>query len=704
MPTNTVEVPDSAIQQALVKKLSKDMRAAAATLGVREARYFVDSYYDLQDYRIAAANQQRKLLEGAEPSGFMSWLNENLGVLEKQIGAVLDKWSAAQPMGVWARNITGVGPVIAAGLLANIDITKAPTVGHIWRFAGLDPTVKWLPKTKRPWNASLKRLCCLPGTTITTRSGPKLIEHVQIGDEVLTHKGRWRKVTEVMVNDHDGPIVQLRAHGLAGGGPMLTGNHPVLVKQMRVCYYEGEGREKFRVNPRKMRVTQLADSVWEEIQERIAAGEKGAHIARMVGCSDALISKIRHGYTRQPTGDSTSWVRADEAQIGWRLFCPTPPIGRVVPRMVLDDLERLHNPAKRRDVEVTHDVARLIGLFLGDGHTSKNRAVWSFGLHESDLSGFVINTLRSVFGIEANERITHNMRIVACGSKQLQLWLDRNIGKTAHHKRIPEGWMEADELIITGLLRGLFESDGHLGKTTVNFSSVNWGLAQSVVMLLRMLRIPATAVRHKITTALPGDGRIRSCSFYRIQPPDITAFYLRVMGENREPRASTSVAEWEAEGSWHTVQAPTGKTYSGPVYNMEVEEDHSYTADGVAVHNCWLCGESFVKVSGHERDRYGKLYLQRKEYEAKRNDAGGNAEAAAERLKQPGAKKLDPGLIAILQTGKLPQIALHERSKRWAVKLFLAHWHSEAYRQHYHKEPPLPYPIAILGHSHMVEP
>lgn len=154
-----------------VQKLSRDLRAAATTLGVREARYFVNTYYDLQDYRIASANQQRKLLEGKDPSEFMGWLNQNLEVLENQIKAMLDKWSGAQPMGIWARNICGIGPVISSGLLANIDITKAPTVGHIWRFAGLDPTSKWDKGEKRPWNASLKRLCWLMGESFVKVSG-----------------------------------------------------------------------------------------------------------------------------------------------------------------------------------------------------------------------------------------------------------------------------------------------------------------------------------------------------------------------------------------------------------------------------------------------------------------------------------------------------------------------------------------------------
>lgn len=165
-------IPMSATPEA-IQKLSRDLRNAAKLMGVREARYFVNCYYDLQDYRIASGNQQRKLLEGEEPSEFIGWLNTNLDVLEGQIKAMLDKWSSAQHMGVWARNVCGIGPVISSGLLANIDITKAPTVGHIWRFAGLDPTSKWEKGEKRPWNASLKRLCWLMGESFVKVSGNK---------------------------------------------------------------------------------------------------------------------------------------------------------------------------------------------------------------------------------------------------------------------------------------------------------------------------------------------------------------------------------------------------------------------------------------------------------------------------------------------------------------------------------------------------
>jgi hypothetical protein len=119
---------------------------------------------------------------------------------------------------------------------------------------------------------------------------------------------------------------------------------------------------------------------------------------------------------------------------------------------------------------------------------------------------------------------------------------------------------------------------------------------------------------------------------------------------------------------------------------------------------CWIMGESFVKVSTNPKDVYGKLYVQRKAYEISNNNSGKLAPIATSRLQDDTSKKLDPSLRALLATGKLPDKALHERAKRWAVKIFLSHWHAEAYRQHYKTEPPLPYPIAILGHAHLIKP
>jgi hypothetical protein len=177
-----------------VSRLTRDLRNAATTLSPDEARFLVDAYYAMQRDRIRAEHQERQLAKGDEPHDVMSWLASQRDVLEQQVRRALDAYSGSHLVGIWARSIVGIGPVIAAGLLANIDISRAPTVGHIWRYAGLDPTVKRGEKgVKRSWNGSLKRLCFLIGESFVKVSNNE--------NDVYGKIFRARKAFEVAKND-----------------------------------------------------------------------------------------------------------------------------------------------------------------------------------------------------------------------------------------------------------------------------------------------------------------------------------------------------------------------------------------------------------------------------------------------------------------------------------------------------------------------
>jgi len=157
-----------------LKRLTKDLRKAAVTLSRAEARYLVDYYYQLQEFRKSSNNQIRSMADTAEPHDVLDWLAQNTATLEKNIKSALDAYTSGDGVGRWSKSIVGIGPVISAGLLAHIDIEKAPTAGHIWRFAGLDPTTTWEKKQKRPWNAQLKTLCWKIGESfvkVTNRKG-----------------------------------------------------------------------------------------------------------------------------------------------------------------------------------------------------------------------------------------------------------------------------------------------------------------------------------------------------------------------------------------------------------------------------------------------------------------------------------------------------------------------------------------------------
>ena len=168
-PSNPLsqEIPIEAA--ARCRRLSRDLLKAATTLSVKEARYLVNSYYTMLEGRKAAGNQITALSLTNQPHAVIAWLHSQNVIVEKQIKRALDAWSDSIPVARWAKRV-GIGPVIAAGLAAHIDMARCPTVGHIWRFAGLDPTQEWEKGTRCPWNADLKALCSKLGESFV-RSG-----------------------------------------------------------------------------------------------------------------------------------------------------------------------------------------------------------------------------------------------------------------------------------------------------------------------------------------------------------------------------------------------------------------------------------------------------------------------------------------------------------------------------------------------------
>lgn len=149
------------IELEALNKLKRDIKNAGTTLSKEEARYLVDLYYQMQEYRKASDNQVRQLQkeDNKEPHETLAFFANNFRTLERNIKSVLQVYAESKPIGQWMLSICGIGPVISAGLMANIDITKVQTAGQIQAFAGLDPTREWHKGEKRPYNARLKTLC-----------------------------------------------------------------------------------------------------------------------------------------------------------------------------------------------------------------------------------------------------------------------------------------------------------------------------------------------------------------------------------------------------------------------------------------------------------------------------------------------------------------------------------------------------------------
>jgi hypothetical protein len=147
------------VEEEPIRRLTLDLLEAAERLTPAEVRYLVDTYYQVQETRKAAGNRMHAAERSAEPALLMGHFHENLKTVEGQIKRVMLAWAQQYRPGRWMLDQYGIGPVLASGFLAHLDVEQAPTAGHFWAFAGLDPTRRWERGQKRPHNAVLKTLC-----------------------------------------------------------------------------------------------------------------------------------------------------------------------------------------------------------------------------------------------------------------------------------------------------------------------------------------------------------------------------------------------------------------------------------------------------------------------------------------------------------------------------------------------------------------
>ena len=155
----------------IARLMNRDVINMAVDLDTNATRLLVDAYYTLQENRMAFAAQARELEKQDSPHELVAYLSTQIQILEKSLKRPLESFANSTVPGQWALDQYGIGPVLAAGLLAHIDITKAPTAGSIWRYAGLDPTQTWEKGQKRPFNAELKTLCWKIGQSFMKFSG-----------------------------------------------------------------------------------------------------------------------------------------------------------------------------------------------------------------------------------------------------------------------------------------------------------------------------------------------------------------------------------------------------------------------------------------------------------------------------------------------------------------------------------------------------
>lgn len=407
-----------------------------------------------------------------------------------------------------AINVPGVHVVMAANhsqLAVNVHQENHQQTTHACVDLHMEDPRNF-PRTDILW-ASPE--CFAAGTLVSTQRGLVPIEDVVVGDLVLTHKGRYRPVTDTMSREAE--TVVARGQGNSAG-ITTTADHPFLV---------------------------APDHDFVKIAD--AVGKRWA--------------------------TPTEYPAAD-----------VPPIGGRSPIHVDD--ERF---------------AWLVGRWIGDGSlrvrpNGSDETFITCGKHEVDELEPLLSWKHHDCDVCAPELIWSRRElrtayVFANSNGALARWLVEHFGQHAHGKTIPMWVMGAPRAWREALLAGYLSADGHDNGRGWQASSVSQLLALGIRLLAESLGHRVSLTYHaRDTWRIEGrTGRAR---------PQWTVTWLHTFKRESEQTA------FEGDGmSWGTIKSvePTGTVET--VWDLTVEEDHSFVADGIVVHNCtkWSIANSKAK-------------------------------------------------------------------------------------------------------------
>jgi intein/homing endonuclease len=357
--------------------------------------------------------------------------------------------------------------------------------------------------------------CFPPGAPILTKNGYIPIEIVSVGDEVYTHEGRFRQVTNRTWKNFSGDLVVLKIANWIGSHK-ITPEHPVLTRN--------------------------------------------------------------------------GWTLAKDVCVGDYVFVKFP-VESSVPEFYQQ--AKLHKRFAKKLPTTDPDFWWLVGLYLAEGSLAARigrpdtMGCVYFSLHEKEVEE-VCNKVKQVFGIK---------NVYSRQIKDSKAWVSQvphsgfyqfleKFGCGASHKTVP-GWVDVlPPALRISMLNGYLWGDGSYyreGYCSANTVSKNlahdiqrlWAITRGVVPSMNKI------AKEKINNVI--EGRVVNVKDqYKLGFSE-----SNLLGRNRTSLiVGVDRAFSDSSGIWIKVVGVEKEHYDGPVFNLEVEEDNSYTTHLMTVHNC----------------------------------------------------------------------------------------------------------------------
>lgn len=406
--------------------------------------------------------------------------------------------------------------------------------------------------------------CFKGGSLVLTNNGYKKIEDCNIDDFVLTHKGRFRKITATMNRMHKG-VVDRYSSSLLTDDIIVTKEHP---------FYQGN--EVFIKSDDNSRLVLLL--MKDELQRE-----------NKIDLIDFIdIKNIR--YDENSIYTSTEFISGNGAK------------------------SNKNSQKVNRFIEFDKDLGYLLGRFVGDGSTWKQNKKSEYFVDSFNIafSGKEINQLNRIkdiiekkFGILVNINQNKNgSYYIRKTNPILSLFLSSICGKGFDKKQISNLIWESPADIRRSFLIGLIDADGTVTKEQyIKIGLNNEALINDIQALLNGIGIPSRK-NPMIRSGIKQGYLLYINKFYSSNLiKDIDKIYedsrLDISSDFIDNGLHPIEDYSTSEEKIHTINGflKTQEDYNELVYNISVEEDQSYIINNVIVHNCFVDG-----FMGDDRD------------------------------------------------------------------------------------------------------
>jgi len=369
--------------------------------------------------------------------------------------------------------------------------------------------------------------CLVPGTKIYTDKGIVNIEDVVEGDKVLTHKGRFKDVNAIITKQFKGISTKIQLQG----------------------YKDSTEYYKF-VDDHEVLVNRDGNWLW--------IGCESLKVGDIVG--EPIVKQDRN--SRKPT-------------------------------MTICERITSSNEYIKKQIYVGGNIQRLIGYFLGDGSICERDAgiQFDFNKEENDNINDVVSILKNNF--EKNCTIVphgDNCSRIKCYSKGLANWF-RSHCYWNHEKNYPWDISKIDKSDCINLLAGLIRSDGNINNTSISFYNTSTKLIWLCKQLFSRIGIATSITFRPPRPHTLFDGRV-------IEGKK-DEWLINSGGKELFESLSDIINNINCDNSKYTerlfingdfcctrVQSIEYEDYEGVVYDLNIEDDHSFSGPFLTIHNC----------------------------------------------------------------------------------------------------------------------